>query len=158
MATFFKRWLVKIPQESTGELMQRAEVVSTDEPSKEQLERWFQSQNYIERGCAAWKGYKLEVLINDPHPYVRSCVADSYFGLDKLATDTNNCVTEEVQRMLDLARLTLEEWVNKSPERCALPENRANAPCCCPCCKMKFKLAGAKFCPYCGSLIEDVKE
>ena len=127
-------------------------------PNKEQLERWFQSRDFTKRGCAAWEGYKLEVLINDPHPHVRSCVANSYYGLDKLATDPNECVTEEVQRMLDLAKLTLDEWAKRYPERCALPKNRANAPSCCPCCKIKFKLTGAKFCPYCGHTTKKSKE
>lgn len=158
MANFFKKWLIKSPPQGNGELMQRAEVVSGDKPSEEQLEQWFQSDDFTRRGCAARRGYKLEILVDDPHPYVRSCVADSYYGLDKLASDPNKCVTEEVQRMLNLAMLSLDEWAARYPERCVLPENRARGPYCCPQCRMKFKLAGAKFCPYCGGAIEIAKE
>lgn len=70
---FFKTWLIKAPEKVNGELMQSAEVVPVDKPSNEVLDQWFQSQDFNERGCAAWEGYKLDVLINDSHPYVRSC-------------------------------------------------------------------------------------
>ena len=145
---------------SSGNIQKDLEKIAEIKQEREQghLENLFQSDEYIKRGCAAWKGYKLDILIDDPHPYVRLCVADSYYGLDKLATDPNKCVTAEVQRMLDLAKLTLEEWIERYPQKCALPENKAKAPKVCPHCKMKTTLAGIKFCPFCGASIYEISK
>ena len=127
------------------------------ETREERLERMFRSEKCMERGCAAWEGYKLNILIDDPHPYVRTCVADMKFGLDKLASDPNMCVVAQVQRILKLCNLTLEEWATKYPERCVLPENRTGLPHVCPKCDMKFRLVGAKYCPYCATELKKEK-
>ena len=121
-----------------------------EESPTERLERLFQSANPIERGQAAWDGYKFDILIDDPHSYVRMCVADSFYGLDKLISDRDPLVAAHVQRLLDTFKMTLEEWVQKNPYKCALKENKKY----CPCCKVKFDIVGARYCPFCGTDLE----
>ena len=99
-------------------LVNAVSLLIDKEFSQEQLEKLFSSPDPFARGLAAWKEYKLNELVHDSNPYVRMCVIDKYFGLDLLINDECSAVVEHVQYRLEFVGLTLEEWIEKYPERC----------------------------------------
>lgn len=68
----------------------------------------------------AKNGKYLDILVNDKKISVRAAVAKQGYGLDKLLNDENDWVTFNVKIWLENHNLTLEEWKQQYPERCAL--------------------------------------
>ena len=75
------------------------------------------------REVVARHGYRLDILINDKESSVRTAVAKQGYGLDKLANDKAWGVREAVKAYLKEHNLTLEQWIEQNPDKCALPHD-----------------------------------
>lgn len=77
----------------------------------------------IRRTAAAW-GYGPDKLVDDPEMAVQIELAERGWGLDKLVNHSDRQITYQVENALKREGLTLNEWIKKHPDKCALPENR----------------------------------
>ena len=76
------------------------------------------------RRAVAEQGFALDVLIDDHINAVRCAVAEQSFGLDKLADDEDPEVRRVVRDVLRRHRLTVDEWAELNPEKCASGDER----------------------------------
>lgn len=76
-------------------------------------------ENQIVRYIVAKKGYGLKILVKDCCG-IRQIVADKGHCLDVLVNDSDWSVRYSADLWLKKHNLTLEEWAQKYPKRCAL--------------------------------------
>lgn len=99
-------------------------------------------KEYVVREAVGEQGYGLDILINDEEPCVRCQVAYHGYGLDKLVydkvweiragvayqgygfdkliNDKHEDVRYWVKYFLEKYNLTLEQWIEQNPDKCAL--------------------------------------
>ncbi len=77
-------------------------------------------KNYHVRKAVAAQGYSLDTLINDEVNWVRVEVARYGYGLDKLINDKDYYVQASVEEYLEDHKLTLSQWMEQNPDKCAL--------------------------------------
>ena len=72
-------------------------------------------------------GYGLDILVNDENYWVRQSVANQGYGLDKLINDKDYSVRGgAVTSYLRKHNLTLEQWIEQNPDKCALDQNKCS--------------------------------
>lgn len=79
---------------------------------------WSQRCEAVERGWA-W-----DELVFDGVDNVRASVASMGYGLDILWGDESDLVCEAVDNYLLEHSLTIAEWIDQNPDKCALLENK----------------------------------
>lgn len=88
------------------------------------LDKLVYDVNPFIRSMVASRGYGLDILINDTDWYVRAMVVSQGYGLDQLINDPDYRVGNAVRDYLDQFSVTLEEWKEYHPTKCA--ENKEN--------------------------------
>ena len=83
------------------------------------LDKLVYDPNPFIRSMVASRGYGLDILIEDPDWYVRAMVVSQGYGLDVLIHDKDERVCNAVKAYLDEFSVTLEEWKNFHPTKCA---------------------------------------
>lgn len=91
------------------------------------LDQLINDSNPYVRAAVARQGYGLEHLVNDSVPLVLMGVADQGYGLDKFISSNVRYAAPRAERYLEKAGLTLDEWIEQNPDKCALPENKIKA-------------------------------
>lgn len=66
----------------------------------------------------------LAVLVKDPEWFVREEVAKLGYGLDKLTHDKDRTVATAAAWYLKTNGMTLSEWMEQNPSKCALPQEK----------------------------------
>lgn len=79
------------------------------------------------RAAVAKQGYGLERLVCDQDALVLIAVADQGYGLDLLVKDWRQSVSLAARKRLRDCGMTIEQWIEANPNKCALPENRIKA-------------------------------
>lgn len=73
---------------------------------------------------AALRGWGLDRLVFDPKMSVRLATAMAGYGFDRLISDPYEIIQRIIDRDLEASGLTIEEWIDQNPDKCALNENK----------------------------------
>lgn len=83
------------------------------------------------REWAAHMHWGCDVLVYDDEPCVVNMVVAQGYGLDYFASEKDYADDEDVAHWMEyyLSEYdnSLEKWIAANPDKCALPENKANA-------------------------------